>query len=196
MAASRRPDPLDQCLSKMLMDDGATSSTHLRLSSVPTLSDVVQHRETEPQDVGERPCSGRKGPRRRSLQNVVDATRQQRVLVVEMCIERRAPDVGPFEDLVNNDGVIALFVNERDERVAKPAPRFAHSGVHHGRWFHVSSWCAVKTNTHTVLFGNAWSPRYVLRDRRFQSTLRMESVMEKQSRATNARISDRLGCPL
>ena len=50
------------------------------------------------------------------MQDVVDAAHQQCVLVREMCVKRRATNIRPLKNFVDDDRVVVPFVNREGER--------------------------------------------------------------------------------
>src|SRR5262249_35528267 len=114
------------------MHDGPTFPAHLRTSSLTTLPDVLEHRKAEPQGFAETADSWRQYPSRCRVQHLLNAAREQRILVVEMCVEGRTADVGTFENLVDHDCGIVPFVNQRHECLAQSPLGPAHACVLYG----------------------------------------------------------------
>ncbi len=47
---------------------------------------------------------------------------EQIVFVLIVCVKRGAAHVGPIANILHRDGVVALFLNQRDERVRQGLP--------------------------------------------------------------------------
>ena len=102
-----------------------------RLGRVATLSDVFEDREAEPEGIAETTGTRRQGTRRCRAQDLLDPTGEQRILVREMRIEGRTANVRTFKNLVDDDGRIALFVDQRDDRVAQSRLSSAYPRILH-----------------------------------------------------------------
>src|SRR5262245_53921019 len=80
--------------------------------------DVLQDGTAEPDHALNRASEWLPRDRPRRAQDLVNAAEQQIVLVAEMGVESRAPDVGAVQDLLDRDVVVGLLVQQRRERLA------------------------------------------------------------------------------
>src|SRR5262249_4511553 len=116
--------------------DDSTLPAHPRIGGVTTSSHVLEYWKAEPQSVGKGADLWRECARGDRVQHLLNAAREEGVLVLKVRVECRATDVRTFQDLVDRDGGIALLVNQRHDRLVQsplspPHPRIVHlTGCH------------------------------------------------------------------
>ena len=69
----------------------------------------------------------------------MDATDQQCVFVPEMHVKGGSANVGAIQNLFDRDGVIALFANQRNERLTQEGLRLLNPPIGHPLYRHVTA---------------------------------------------------------